>query len=206
MFCTVTQGFFFPFALCMYLWKNTTVRMSYMFKNSSSCTVSPSPFCLYLWSLIVTSKSSIQHHPLQLPLSLASRCRDLFSGCLNRLAVIKSYAPLMTLSWGKAPGPEGGKRRLEGKEGRDLMRKGVCPHACVCFIVCVTVFVCVPRGLTAKRYCIWVMEVQTNSWKKRGGNNGERAMGRACNGLIRRAVHGGDSEPVDKWRAEWAEK
>lgn len=98
-FATLRKFFFFfshYAALCMYLWKNTAV--SYTFKNSSSCTASPSPFCLYLWSLIVTSKSSIQHHPLQLPLPLASRCHDLFSGCLNRLAVIKSYAPLMTLS------------------------------------------------------------------------------------------------------------
>lgn len=190
----------------MYLWKYTTVRMSYIFKNSSSCTASPSPLCLYLWSLIVTSKSSIQHHPLQLPLSLASRCHDLFSGCLNRLAVIKSYAPLMTLSWGKAPVPRGEKGDWREKSAVIWCRKEyVLACVRVCFIVRATVFVCVPRGVTANRYCIWVMEVQTNSGKKRAGNNGERAMGRACNGLIRRAVHGGDSEPGDKWRAEWAE-
>lgn len=32
-------------------------------------------------------------------------------------------------------------------------------------------------------------------WEMRGRHNGERAMGRACNGLIGREVHGGDSEP-----------
>lgn len=39
---------------------------------------------------------------LSLPLFIASRSHDLFGGCLNRLAFIKSYAPLMTLSWARA--------------------------------------------------------------------------------------------------------
>lgn len=63
-----------------------------------SCQLSPPPLLFPLWPLIYTSKSSIPHHSFSLPLSLASRCHDLFSGCLNRLAVIKRYALLMTLS------------------------------------------------------------------------------------------------------------
>lgn len=55
----------------------------------------------------VGCKSFIPHHSFSLARSPASRCHDLFSGCLNRLAVIKSYAMLMTLSWGGATVPRG---------------------------------------------------------------------------------------------------
>lgn len=34
-----------------------------------------------------------------------------------------------------------------------------------------------------------------DSGEGEGRNNGERAMGRACNGFIGREVHGGDSKP-----------
>ncbi len=97
----------------------------YIMEIHSSCT--PSPFCLFLWPLILTSKSSIPHDSFSLPLSLASRCHDLFSGCLNRLAVIKSYAPLMTLSWGRALVPWGkeiGGKRRERLDAERRKRKG----------------------------------------------------------------------------------
>lgn len=150
--------------------------------NESSVQLYALPFSfrLYLRPLIVTSKSSIPHHSFSLPLSLASRCHDLFSGCLNRLAVIKSHALLMTLSWGKAQVPRG-KRDWREKKGEIGCRGWVC---CVC---------------VGKQVLIYIMEVQTGS-KKRGGNNGERAMARACNGLIGREVHGGDS--TRDWQ-EW---
>lgn len=68
----------------------------YRMNAHSSCYPSSSPLSILLASY--SYQSSIPIHSFSLPLSLTSRCHDLFSGCLNRLAVIKSYAPLMTLS------------------------------------------------------------------------------------------------------------
>jgi len=79
---------------------------------------------LFSWPLILTSKSSILQLFFSLPLFLASRCHDLLGSRLNRLAIIKSYAPLMTLSWAQALVLWGKEIGMKIGEGLDAERRG----------------------------------------------------------------------------------
>lgn len=89
----------------------------------------------YFVSLLLVANLLFHTTPESLGPLLADAI-DLFSGCLKRLAVIKSYAILMTLSWGRdaVPRASGDWILLEVKGKIECRDKQV---PCVCVSVCV---------------------------------------------------------------------